>query len=52
MDELAVKFEEIEEEIFGEDGFEAAATRMNEIEQSLGLDKLEMFTAPPPPSHS
>ena len=52
MDELAVKFEEIEEEIFGEDGFEAAATRMEEIEQSLGLNNLEQFTAPAPPSHT
>ena len=52
MDELSEKFEDIEDEIFGGDGFEAAVTRMNEIEQSLGLANLEMFTAPPPPAHS
>jgi hemerythrin-like domain-containing protein len=52
MDELAVKFEEIEEEIFGGDGFEAAASRMSEIEQSLGLASLEMFTAPALPAYS
>jgi hemerythrin-like domain-containing protein len=49
MDDLSEKFEDIEDEIFGGDGFEAAVTRMNEIEQSLGLANLETFTAPPPP---
>jgi hemerythrin-like domain-containing protein len=48
LDGLAIKFEEIEEEHFGEDGFEAASKRMSEIEESLGLSNLEMFTAPPP----
>jgi hemerythrin-like domain-containing protein len=52
LDELGEKFEEIEEEYFGEDGFEAASRRMAEIEDSLGLAKLGMFTAPPPPSRS
>ena len=47
--ELGEKFEEIETEIFGEDGFESALRRMEEIESSLGLTNLEMFTAPPPP---
>jgi hemerythrin superfamily protein len=49
MDELSAKFEEIEEEFFGEDGFETARQRMTEIEQSLGLSNLAMFTAPEPP---
>ena len=49
LDEAAVQFEEIEEEIFGQDGFEAAVRRMTEIEESIGLANLEMFTAPPPP---
>ena len=49
MDELSAKFEEIEEEFFGEDGFESARQRMTEIEQSLGLSDLAMFTAPEPP---
>ena len=47
LDELAEKFEEIEEEYFGENGFEAASRRMAEIEDSLGLANLGMFTAPP-----
>lgn len=47
--ELGEKFEEIEHEIFGEDGFESALRRMEEIESSLGLTNLEMFTAPPLP---
>ena len=50
LDEIGAKFEEIEQEQFGEDGFEAAAKRMGEIEESLGMAKLEMFTAPPPPA--
>ena len=52
LDELAIKFEEIEEEHFGEDGFEAASKRMAEIEESLGLSNLDMFTAPSPPGRS
>lgn len=49
FDELGARFEEIEEEQFGEDGFEAALRRMAEIEESLGMANLGMFTAPPPP---
>jgi hemerythrin-like domain-containing protein len=51
LDALAAKFEEIEVEHFGGgDGFETALKRMEEIETSLGLSNLEMFTAPAPPS--
>jgi len=46
LDELAERFEEIETEQFGGDGFETALKRMVEIETSLGLSNLEMFTAP------
>jgi hemerythrin-like domain-containing protein len=49
LDEMGAKFEEIEQEQFGGDGFDAALKRMADIEESLGLAKLEMFTAPPPP---
>jgi hemerythrin-like domain-containing protein len=49
LDALGEKFEEIEHEQFGDDGFEAALKRMEEIEQSLGLSNLDMFTAPAPP---
>lgn len=50
LDELGAKFEEIEAEHFGgDDGFESAVSRMQEIEASLGLASLETFTAPVPP---
>lgn len=49
LDEMGEKFEEIEHQQFGSDGFEAALQRMEEIEQSLGLSNLDMFTAPSPP---
>jgi hemerythrin-like domain-containing protein len=50
FDELGARFEEIEEEQFGEDGFEAALRRMAEIEESLGLNDLASFTALAPPA--
>lgn len=50
FDEMGARFEEIEEEQFGEDGFEAALLRMAEIEESLGLNDLAAFTAPALPS--
>ena len=50
LDEMNDKFEEIEHEQFGEDGFESALKQMAEIEQSLGLRDLAQFTAPAPPS--
>ncbi|HEX5834843.1 MAG TPA: hemerythrin domain-containing protein [Pyrinomonadaceae bacterium] len=46
--EMGERFEEIEAEIFGEDGFQSALRRMEEIESGLGLTNLDMFTAPPP----
>jgi hypothetical protein len=49
LDDLGEKFEEIEHEQFGADGFETALKRMEEIESSLGLSNLGMFTAPSPP---
>jgi hemerythrin-like domain-containing protein len=49
LDALGEKFEEIEHEQFGSDGFETALKRMEEIEDSLGLSNLDMFTAPAPP---
>ena len=49
LDALGEKFEEIEHEQFAGDGFETALKRMEEIESSLGLSNLEMFTAPLPP---
>jgi len=49
LDELGEKFEDIEHEQFGDDGYEMALKRMEEIESNLGLSNLEMFTAPSPP---
>jgi hemerythrin-like domain-containing protein len=45
-DELNDKFEDIEQEQFGEDGFQDAAKQMSEIEASLGLSDIAQFTAP------
>ena len=52
LDEMNDQFEEIEQQQFGEDGFENALKQMEEIEQSLGLSDLAQFTAPAPPSMS
>ena len=48
LDGMNEKFEEIEYEQFGADGFESALKQMAEIEESLGLGDLAQFTAPPP----
>jgi len=49
LDEMNDKFEDIEHEQFGEDGFEDAVEQMSDIEASLGLADISQFTAPPPP---
>ncbi len=49
LDEMGDKFEEIEHQQFGENGFETALKQISEIEQSLGLSDISQFTAPPPP---
>jgi len=46
LDEMGDKFEDIEREQFGEDGFENAVKQIAEIEASLGLADLGQFTAP------
>ena len=46
LDEMNEKFEDIEHEQFGEDGFENALKQIADIEQSLGLSDLAQFTAP------
>lgn len=48
-DELNDKFEEIEQQQFGADGFEDAVKQMSDIETALGLADLAQFTAPAPP---
>lgn len=47
LDAMNDKFEEIEHQQFGEDGFENALKQMDQIEQMLGLSDLAQFTAPP-----
>jgi hemerythrin-like domain-containing protein len=49
LDEMNDKFEDIEHEQFGEDGFEDAVRQIIAIETSLGLADISQFTAPPPP---
>jgi hypothetical protein len=49
LDEMADKFEEIERQQFGHDGFDDAVKRMAAIEGDLGLSDLAQFTAQPPP---
>jgi hemerythrin-like domain-containing protein len=52
LDELAEKFEEIEHERFGKDGFNEALERISRVEQVLGLADLAAYTAPAPPEQS
>jgi hemerythrin-like domain-containing protein len=49
LDEVNDKFEDIEHEMFGQDGFEDAVNQIGRIEGELGLADLAQFTAPPPP---
>ena len=49
LDEMGEKFEDIEHEQFGEDGYEDAVKQIADIEGTLGLTDISQFTAPPPP---
>lgn len=49
LDEMGDRFEEIEKQQFGKDGYEDAVKQIGDIEGSLGLADLAQFTAPPPP---
>jgi len=49
LDEMGDKFEDIERQQFGRDGFEDAVAQIGHIEQALGFAELAQFTAPPPP---
>jgi hemerythrin-like domain-containing protein len=46
--EMGEKFEDIEHQRFGKDGFDDAVQRVGAIEQRLGLHDLASFTAPDP----
>ena len=48
LDDMGDKFEEIEQQQFGKDGYESAVKQIGDIEGSLGLSDLAQFTAPPP----
>jgi hemerythrin-like domain-containing protein len=50
LDEMNEKFEDIEHQQFGKDGFDEAVTQVADIESSLGLADLAKFTASTPPS--
>jgi hemerythrin-like domain-containing protein len=50
MDVMSEKFEDIEHEQFGKDGYEDAVKQISDIEASLGLADLGQFTAAAPPS--
>lgn len=46
LDEMGEKFEEIEKQQFGGDGFDQAIKQIRQIEGALGFADLEQFTAP------
>jgi hemerythrin-like domain-containing protein len=46
--EIGDKFEDIERQTFGKDGFEDAVKQIGQIEQAFGFADLAQFTAPPP----
>jgi hemerythrin-like domain-containing protein len=50
LDEMGDKFEEIEYQQLGENGFENSLRQVSDIEASLGLSDLARFTAPSPPT--
>jgi hemerythrin-like domain-containing protein len=47
-DEMSDRFEDIEHQMLGADGFEAAVARIAAIEKTMGIE-LAAMTAPPPP---
>jgi hemerythrin-like domain-containing protein len=48
LEEMGDKFEDIEKQQFGGDGFDDAVKRIGRIEQALNLSDLAQFTAPKP----
>ena len=47
LDDLAEKFEDIEHQQFGKDGFDDAVSRISHVEKLLGLDDLAVYTPEP-----
>lgn len=50
LDEMADRFEEIERQRFGQDGFDLGVRRIQEVQTALGIGDLAAFTAPAPPA--
>jgi hemerythrin-like domain-containing protein len=50
LDEMNDKFEDIEHQQFGKDGFDDAVMQVATIEGDLGIADLVKFTAPSPPA--
>ena len=48
-DEMGDKFEDIEKQTFGHDGFDDAVKKIARIEQEFDLSDLSRLTPPPPP---
>ncbi len=48
-DEIGDKFEQIERQTFGRDGFEDALKEIAAIEETLGMADISRYTAPAPP---
>jgi hemerythrin-like domain-containing protein len=48
LDEMGEKFEDIEKQTFGKDGFDDAVQKIDHIEQGLGFSALGQFTAAKP----
>jgi hemerythrin-like domain-containing protein len=48
--DMGDRFEEIEKDVMGKDGFECGVDQMTSIETALGLSDLVVFTAPTPPT--
>lgn len=46
LDEMNDKFEDIEKEMLGKNGFENAVKQISDIENELGFADLSQFTAP------
>lgn len=49
-EEAAGQFERLEREVFGEDGFRDAVSRIAAVEEALGMADIAQFTAPMPPA--
>jgi hemerythrin-like domain-containing protein len=49
LDDMSDKFEEIEHQQFGQDGFESAVKQIGEIETQLGIADISLFTPSSPP---